>query len=311
WTGIIAALTSASGLFAALPQPIGQSLREAIAAGAGGFLGAPLTLAFGPLAEWLFGHTTRWTMEEWLSYEHPLLRELAMTAPGTFQHSINVGVLADSGASAIGADALTTRVGSLYHDVGKSLAPEYFTENQHGPNPHDGLDPWESARILRAHVSDGVDLVARHRMGPRIGDFVREHHGTGVMRLFRDQAARLDATAVEPETYQYPGPRPRSRETALVMIADQVEATARSSPPIDDAACNEIIRRTLERIRAEQQLDDSGLTERELSQVHQAFSRALQAMYHRRVDYPPEAASHAPPKLRLIARVLGTRRTGS
>lgn len=312
WTGIVAGIASLLGLMTAVPQAASQPIGETLAALVGGFLGAPLTLAFGPLAERLFSHTTRWTMGEWLSYEHPLLRDLAMTASGTFQHSVNVGVLADSGSSAIGADAFLARVGGLYHDVGKIRAPEYFFENQDGPNPHDDLKPWESARILRAHVSDGVDLVTKHRMGPRISDFVREHHGTGLMRLFRDKAARLGATGTEPETYHYLGPRPRSRETAIVMIADQVEATARSSPPADAAACDEIIRRTLDRIHNEQQLEDSGLTSQELSQVHQGFSRALQAMYHRRLSYPAAEATPQPPaRIRVLARMLGKRRTGS
>jgi putative nucleotidyltransferase with HDIG domain len=311
WTGAIAGIVYGLGLVASVPQTVSQSLGEALAAIGGGFLGPPLTLSLGPVAESLFGHTTRWTMSEWLSYEHPLLRELALRATGTFQHSINVGVLADSAASAIGGDAFLARVGGLYHDVGKISAPEYFAENQHGPNPHDNLRPWESARILRSHVLDGVALVDVHRMGPPIAAFVREHHGTSRMRVFYDKALALGMTATDQETYCYPGPRPRSRETAIVMIADQIEATARSSPPIDDAACDEIIRQTLERIEAEGQLADSRLTSRDLSQIQGGFSRALQAMYHRRLSYPSAAAPlRQAARVRLASRDLG-RRSGA
>jgi putative nucleotidyltransferase with HDIG domain len=312
WTGALGGIVTVSGLMAAVPETVGEALREAAAAAAGGFAAAPLSLTLGPIAERLFGHITRWTLSEWLSFEHPLLRELAATASGTFQHSVNVGVLADSAATAIGGDALLARVGGLYHDVGKTRAPQYFIENQHGPNPHDDLQPWDSARILRAHVSNGVDLVEQHRMGSRVAAFVREHHGTGLMRLFYDKAAALSSSGTTEETYRYPGPRPRSRETAIVMIADQVEATARSSPPADDAACDEIVRRTLERIQAEGQLAESGLTQCELSQVHRGLSRALQAMYHRRLPYPtPGAPSQHNARVPLTARMLRRRRTGS
>ena len=208
WTGIVAGVAGLSGLAATVPLTMSQWLRESMAAAAGGFLGPPLVLSIGPVAEWLFGHTTRFTMSEWLSYEHPLLRELTAAAPGTFQHSVNVAVLADSAAAAIGGDAFLARVGGLYHDVGKIQAPEFFVENQHGRNPHDGLSPQDSARILRAHVSDGVALVDRYRMGARIADFVREHHGTGTMRLFRDKAVASGASTADTEAFRYPGPRP-------------------------------------------------------------------------------------------------------
>ncbi len=309
WTGIVAGLTSLSGLAFAEPRAAGAVLRRALAAAAGGFLSAPVMLTLGPMAEWLFGHTTRLTMSEWLSYQHPLLRDLSSKAPGTFQHSVNVGVLAEAAAGAVGGDALLAHLGGLYHDVGKMQAPEYFIENQRGTNPHDRLNPWESASILRAHVSDGVDMIREHRMGGRIADFVREHHGTGAMRLLREKAEAMDRTGREEDTYRYAGPRPRSRETALVMIADQLEATARSAPPPDDAACDEMVRLTIERIQRERQLDDSGCTERDFAGVRTAFARALRGMYHRRLEYPPsDNGSRRTPKLAFVSRVLARRR---
>ncbi len=309
WTGGLAGITVVSGLLAAVPQAFAESVREALAAAAGGFIAAPLTLAVAPLAERWFGHVTRWTLNEWLSYEHPLLRDLATKAPGTFQHSVNVGVLADSAASMIGSDAVLARLGGLYHDVGKARGPEYFTENQYGPNPHDRLSPWESARILRAHVSDGLDLLERHRMGPRLAAFVAEHHGTGLMRLFHGKAVALGSTATTRDTYRYAGPRPRSRETAIVMMADQIEATARSAPPADEQDCEGIVQRTLDRIQSEGQLDESGLTAADIVEVHRGLTRSLQAMYHRRLAYPVTATGVPPSKRApVLTRLFGRRR---
>jgi putative nucleotidyltransferase with HDIG domain len=269
-----------------VPLPPATVLAEGIGALIGGFLSAPLMFTLAPLAEGVFGHVTRLTMSEWLSYEHPLLRRLGSAAPGTFQHSVNVGVLANAAAADLGADALLARVGGLYHDVGKLNAAAYFIENQHGPNPHDGLEPEESARILLAHVTDGLALANQHRMGERIADFVREHHGSGEMRSLRTKA-EARGQSVTGDTYRYPGPRPRSRETGIVMIADQLEATARSKAPADDAECLAIVRATVARIREEGQLDTSGLTEQDLTLAERGFARALQAMYHRRLPYPP------------------------
>lgn len=291
WTAAFAGIASLAFTVATVSLPWSVVLRETLGVAVGAFLAPPMVLAIGPGAEWLFGHTTILTIREWLNYEHPLLRRLASAAPGTFQHSVNVGVLADAAATAIGGDALLARVGGLYHDVGKLQAPEFFSENQHGPNPHDELEPWESAAVLRAHVSDGVVLVTEHGMGQRIVAFVQEHHGTAVMPVFQKKAQALGRQSDVKETYRYAGPRPRSRETGIVMIADQIEATARAVVPEDDRACLDIVRRTLTRIRQEAQLEESGLTRRDLRAIEQACARAVQAMYHRRASYPPAGKS--------------------
>jgi putative nucleotidyltransferase with HDIG domain len=306
---LIAALAGAvmfSGVAAATPMPWRRIVGDAVAAGAAGFLAAPSLLAFAPIAEWLFRHVTPLTLTEWLNYDHPLLRELATRAPATFQHSVSVGLLADAAARAIRANPLLARVGGLYHDVGKIRAPGYFYENQSGHNPHDELDPEISAGILRAHVSDGVELVTAHHMGGRIADFVREHHGTGLMRVFRDKAARqgrLDDAG--DAMFRYDGPRPRSCETAIVMIADQLEATVRASPPADPAAAEAVTALTIERIVASGELNDAPLREGDLDRVRPALTRAVFAMYHRRLRYPEAAAS--PPPVTLAGRWLGRR----
>jgi putative nucleotidyltransferase with HDIG domain len=305
WTAAVAGMVMASGVLAAVPLSPAAAAREALGGVLGTLLGAPILLAVGSVAEWLFGHTTRLTLAEWLGFDHPLLQRLASTAPGTFQHSINVSVLAAAAADAIDADALVARVGALYHDIGKTEAPEYFIENQNDANPHDRLTPWESAEILRAHVTDGVTLVKAHRMGERVADFVREHHGTGTMRLLLDKATTL-SNAPPGETYRYPGPRPQTRETALVMIADQLEATARASPPADEAACRTLVQKTIDRIQDEGELEDVALGERELPELRHAFVRSLLAMYHRRLSYPPSTPAHRP-----SSRWWTNRRTGT
>jgi putative nucleotidyltransferase with HDIG domain len=306
WAGLAAGLiTIVSGLFGRVPVDQTALMWEALGAAAGGFLGAPVLLTLGPVAEWLFGHTTRLTLGEWLNHGHPLLRELASKAPGTFQHSINVAVLADAAAVAVGADALLAHVGGLYHDVGKMRAPEFFVENQGDVNPHDRLDPRESARILRAHVSDGVKLVHEHHMGERIADFVREHHGTGTMRLLKEKAESAGSRDRK-ETYRYEGPRPRSRETGIVMIADQLEATARAAERADHDAFDAMVCTTVDRIRGEEQLADSGLGAADLRRIRPALVRALLAMHHRRLTYPPSGTAQPTERRRLalVPRML-------
>lgn len=262
-----------------------QTAAMVAGAAAGGLLGAPMALAIGPLAEWAFDQTTRLTMAEWLSFDHPLLRELASVAPGTFQHSVSVSVLANAAAHAVGADGFMARLGGLYHDVGKVRAPEYFGENQHGANPHATLPPWESAAILRAHVDDGVQLLLYHGMVRPLARFVREHHGTALMPgLVSHPAANRGPAS---ESYRYFGPAPHSRETAIVMIADQLEAIARVAPPVDGPACHALVRRTLSRLSEHGEFGSSGLTPDDLERMAPALASALLAMYHRRVGYAP------------------------
>lgn len=308
WTGAAGAVAGAA--LAVLQGHHPASLPPLAAAAelfAAGVASSAAILALGAPLEWLFGHVTRLTLAEWLNYDHPLIRELSALAPGTLQHAANVSLLADEAARAIGADALLARVGGLYHDVGKTGAPEYFIENQHGRNPHDDLPPARSAAILRAHVTDGVALIRAHQMGERLADFVREHHGTSTMRGFQEKARAAGALAGDPdETYRYPGPPPRSRETGIVMMADQLEASARAAPPRDEPACTALVDETLARIDAEGQLAGAGFRRRDLPLVHDAFVRVLSAMYHRRLTAPYQRPQ---PRRRrgLIARIVPKR----
>jgi cyclic-di-AMP phosphodiesterase PgpH len=307
YVAVVSALAAATGAGAVSPVSASQAGLSAIATAGGALLGPGLMLAFAPLAEWSLGHVTPMALTEWLSYDHPLLRDLAANAPGTFQHSVNVGLLADAGARAVGANPLLARVGGLYHDVGKLRAPGYFVENQSGANPHDSLEPLSSAEILRGHVTEGVALVRAHHMGRVVAAFVREHHGNGLMRLFYDKARALDSTT-RPDDFKYHGPSPRSRETAIVMIADQLEATARAQTPADLAECEQIARQTIGHVVASGELIDARLSAQDLDRVRDALSRAVFAMYHRRLTYPatpPAAAALRPPLVSRLFRGQG------
>jgi putative nucleotidyltransferase with HDIG domain len=242
------------------------------------------------------------TLTEWLSYDHPLLRELAVKAPGTFQHSVNVGLLADAAARAVGANPLLSRIGGLYHDVGKLRAPGYFIENQSGDNPHDSLDPLTSARILRAHVTEGIHLVREHHMGRVVANFVREHHGKSLMRLFYQKALDRGEAAQEAD-FRYEGPAAGSRESGIVMIADQLEATARARPPADLPECEQMAADTIDRIVASGELARARLSARELDGIRVALSRTVFAMYHRRLTYPASAPAAAA-KPALVSRLF-------
>lgn len=255
----------------------------------GGIVSGAVVLTLSPIVERLFRHVTTITLLESLSYDHPLLRQLMTTAPGTFLHAANVAVLCDAAAHAIGADALTLRAGALYHDVGKTRAPEFFIENQDGMNPFADLTPAESAEVLRAHVTDGRLLVNRYGLGPRLEPFVREHHGTSLMRSLAGQADPW----VDISLFKYRGPRPRSRETGLLMIADQIEATARALQPGSLVECRQIVRDTVDRIVAEGQLLDSGLTRSDLDTAVNAMADVVYAIHHRRNRYPGDRVNRA------------------
>lgn len=254
-----------------------------------GGLAAVLTVGAFALLGSVFGVTTRLQLMELAQLNAPLLRRLQDEAPGTFHHSIIVGNLAERAADLIGADSLLVRVGSYYHDIGKMARPGFFIENQlSGANPHDGLDPATSAEILREHVHHGLDLARRYRLPDRVCDFIPEHHGTRLVAYFYRLAAQQNPD-VDPEQFTYVGPRPRSRETAIVMLADSTEAMVRAakdrSPERIDAMVESVIAERL----AEGQLDECELTLRDLRVIAESFKQSLRAIYHPRVEYPAPA----------------------
>ena len=247
-----------------------------------------LALLLIPILESSFGLLTRARLLELADQERPLLRRLSKEAPGTFEHTLMICSLAEEGARSIGADVDLIRTGSLYHDVGKLHAPHWFIENQKGgPNPHDELnDPFASAAVLQAHVDEGLKLARRHRLPRPIADFIPEHQGTLKMGFFLHKAKQRDPE-VDARRFRYHGPAPRSRETAVLMLADGCEAALRSLPPdTTDEQAIDTVRRIVEARQRDGQLRKSSLSRAEMELVMQAFVRVWRRMRHRRIPYP-------------------------
>lgn len=240
------------------------------------------------------GSTTALQLLEISRPDYPLLKYFLRQAPGTYQHCLQVMNLAEQAAEKIGADTLLTRVGALYHDVGKSENAPFFIENQTpgNLNPHNDIDPVSSAKTIIAHVTDGLLLARKYRLPRRIQDFISEHHGTLLTRYQYNRALELaaeDKRIVNEEDFRYPGPSPRSKETALLMFADGAEAIVRAKQPKTEAELREIIRKVISNAQKEGQLDDTPLTQRELGAVIESFTATLQGVSHPRIEYPKEA----------------------
>jgi hypothetical protein len=252
----------------------------------GGLLMAGLLLA--PLVETFFGLVTRARLMELADLQRPLLRRLSVEAPGTFEHTLMIAGLAEEGARAIQADIDLVRTGALYHDVGKLHGPQWFIENQgEGANPHDSLDdPFASAAILQAHVDEGLKLARRYRLPRPLADFIPEHQGTLKMGYFLHHAREREPGVAE-ERFRYRGPTPRSRETAILMLADGCEAALRSLPPgTCESEARQMVRRIIETRQDDNQLAESGISRAELELLIRAFVRVWRRMRHRRIAYP-------------------------
>ena len=252
--------------------------------------GAILAIGFVPVFEWVTGITTEQTLVSWADANRPLLRRLAVEAPGTFAHTIQAANLAEAGAGAIGANAPLCRAGVYYHDVGKLAHPGHFIENQQGDNPHDRLDPARSAEFVRDHVLEGVKLARRERVPEVLVDFIREHHGDQPISFFLRRARELAEVegreAPDPSGFRYPGPRPRSRETAIAMLADSSESAARVLDDPTEERLSELVDGIFADKSRQGQLDDCSLTFRDLAELKRRFVRFLRGSHHRRVSYP-------------------------
>jgi len=256
-----------------------------------GIASAGLTMLFQFLISQLLGLTTALQLLEISRPDNPLLQFILRNAPGTYQHSLQVANLAEQAAEDIGADALLVRVGALYHDAGKSINPLFFVENQVPGklNPHDDLDPTTSATTIIQHIQDGISLARKYHLPSRIQDFIREHHGTLYTRYQYAkavQAAGNNPVEVKKELYRYPGPKPKSRETALVMLADGCEARARAELPKDEGELRTMVKKVFEFIEQEGQLDDTAFTFKDLSRAGESFVNTLKNTYHPRLQYP-------------------------
>lgn len=244
------------------------------------------------LAQFL-GLTTAMQLLEISRPDSPLLSYFLQRAPGTYQHSLQVANLAEQAAESIRADALLTRVGALFHDVGKSTNPLFFIENQPASqiDSHDDLPPASSAEIILRHVPDGLDLAKKYHLPRRLHDFISEHHGTLITRYQYNRAVEAaggDEGKVDKNHFRYPGPAPRSKETAILMLADGVEARARAERPADENAVRLLVRSVVERCQAGGQLDDTPLLQKELGVISESFISTLRATYHPRLEYPKD-----------------------
>lgn len=289
WAGLAqAAAAGAAVLFTSTaPQP-SDLLAVPVALG-GGLLAGVLALGLVPLAEAAFGYTTDIRLMELASLDHPLLRQLMLRAPGTYHHSLVTGSLVKAAAESIGARALLATVAAYYHDVGKLSKPSYFIENSaEGRSRHEKLSPSMSSLILVSHVKEGAELARRNGLGREIADIVQQHHGTGLIHYFYDRACQLNRgpQEVREDLYRYPGPKPQSREAALVLLADAVEAASRTLADPRPARIGGMVQAIVGRVFTDGQLDDCDLTLRDLHRIVGSFSRILSAIHHQRIDYP-------------------------
>ncbi len=262
-------------------------LLSIVYAGSNATVSAILAMGFMPVFEWFTGITTDQTLLEWADPNRPLLKSLSLEASGTYAHTINVANLAEAAATAIGANGLLTRVGIYYHDVGKMLKPQYFVENQPGGrNPHDKLKPQTSAAIVREHVVEGEKMARDEGVPDVIARFIPEHHGTQLIGFFYDKAKEESQGELDEEEFRYPGPKPRSKETAISMLADSVESAARVLQDPSPERVRELVRTVVDGKIRDGQLSDAPLTLREIGLIEEQFVKVVRGMSHHRLDYP-------------------------
>ncbi len=278
-----------------------QAAGKVALAGAVGGLVTAAVASFGtPIYESAFGILTDIKLLELSNAELPLLRQLAIQTPGTNHHSFVVGSLAEAAAKAIGANALLARVACLYHDIGKLAAPKMYIENQQGANPHDRVSPRDSVRIITGHVRRGLQLAEDANLPQQIIDFIPQHHGTRVLAYFYHKAkSQADAAGetVNMDDFRYPGPKPQSKEAVILMIADGSEAAARSLEDPTPENIRAIVRKIVDSVVADGQLDECDITFREISLIRESLINTLVSMYHHRISYPgfnpPSGDGHA------------------
>jgi len=271
----------------------GNELADSLISGGygviGGLVTAVLMVGSLPFFESIFGISTDVTLLELGSPSHPLLRRLMTEAPGTYSHSVMTANVAETAAESIGANPLLARAGAYFHDIGKVRRPAFFVENQAGgTNPHDRTSPSLSARIITAHVREGVELAEEYKLPQEVVDIVREHHGTTVVSYFYDKASKKGGPVVEAD-YRYDGRRPHTPEAALVMLADSAEAAVRTLEDPTPDRIEEMVRRIVRNKIADRQLDESALTLKDIETATMVYTRMLSSVYHPRVEYPEPA----------------------
>ncbi|MFI5380634.1 MAG: HD family phosphohydrolase, partial [Tepidisphaerales bacterium] len=276
-------------------EVIGRSGLQSAAAGLGaGFI----VVGILPLIEKAFRITTSMTLLELADASHPLLRRLQLEAPGTYSHSLQVATLAEAAAEAIGANSLLCRVGSYYHDIGKMHKPDYFCENQFGgPNKHINLTPSVSLLVIVGHVKDGLEMAKEYRLPPAIQHVIAQHHGTTLVEFFYDKACKssqIHGEEVDESQFRYPGPKPRSREAAVVMVADIVESASRAMADPAAHRVETLVHDLVMRRLLDGQFDECDLTFAELEQIEKTMVKTVLSLYHGRLPYPTNKPSGQP-----------------
>jgi putative nucleotidyltransferase with HDIG domain len=289
----------------------------------GGWLSSAILMIVTPLIEGVLDYTTDLKLLELARMDHPLLRELVLKAPGTYHHSIVVGSLAEAGCEAVGANSLLARVGAYYHDIGKIGRAEYFVENQNPHvNPHEEMSPQLSAKIIIAHVKEGRVLAEQHKLGQALIDFIEQHHGTSTVNYFYNKAkheaskpgSKIRPEEIREEDFKYPGPKPQTKEAAIMALADSCEAATRSLVEPTPARIEGMIQKIVSRAFSEGLLDEADITLREVQFVARAFLRILLGIHHNRIQYPDQEKGLPAPNQASNLIVLpkaGTRGTKS
>jgi hypothetical protein len=290
----VAGISALMGVAAMLIANEDLSWTRILGGAALAMIGAALTAAAAslaiPLYESAFDILTDMKLLELSNADNPLLRQLAIQTPGTSHHSFMVGMLAEEAAKAVGANALLARTGCLYHDIGKLAAPNMYIENQKGgQNPHDNVPPLDSVRIITGHVRRGIEMAAEADLPPQIIDFIPQHHGTRVLAYFYHKAkaqAEARGEAVNIDDFRYPGPKPQSKEAVILMLADGAEASVRSLEEHTPENIRAIVKKIVDTVVADGQLDESNVTMRELTTIRESLINTLINVYHQRISYP-------------------------
>jgi putative nucleotidyltransferase with HDIG domain len=260
----------------------------------GGLLASVLVLGIVPIVEIVFGYTTDIKLLELANMDHPVLKDLILQAPGTYHHSIIVGSLVEAAAKSIAANPLLARVSAYYHDIGKLKKPLYFIENAGAEdNRHDHLAPTMSSLILISHVKDGVEMARENHLGERIGHIIQQHHGTSLTSFFYQKAKEKQNPEMDPvneKDFRYPGPKPQTKEAGIVMLADSVEAASRALTDPTPSRIKSLVQRVTNNIFLDGQMEECELTLKDLQKIQESFNRILTAIFHQRVDYPPEGS---------------------
>ena len=256
-----------------------------------GIISSIIVLGVLPVFEYLFNTTTNISLLELADFHQPLLERMIEVAPGTYHHSLIVGNLSESACQAIGANALLARIGAYYHDIGKLQKPNYFSENQNRQvDIHSNLEPTMSKLVIMNHVKDGVEIARRYRLNPSLIDFIQQHHGNSLVYYFYRRA--MENTEVDQdikeEGFRYPGPKPNTKETAVVLLADSVEAAGRTLKDISPEKIEELVHKVINNKFIDGQLDECELTLKDLEKISAVFIRLLCGIYHNRTNYPEE-----------------------